>query len=78
MTDVANRVKKIVAEHLGVEESKVTDTASFIDDLGADSLDTVELVMELEEAFEISVPDEDAEKLQCLSDVVAYIENQKA
>ncbi len=62
MTDVANRVKKIVAEHLGVEESKVTDNASFIDDLGADSLDTVELVMAFEEEFGCEIPDEAAEK----------------
>ena len=62
MTDTANRVKKIVAEHLGVEESKVTDTASFIDDLGADSLDTVELVMAFEEEFGCEIPDEAAEK----------------
>ena len=63
MTDTANRVKKIVAEHLGVEESKVTDTASFIDDLGADSLDTVELVMAFEEEFGCEIPDEAAEKI---------------
>ena len=63
MTDTANRVKKIVAEHLGVEESKVTDTASFIDDLGADSLDTVELVMAFEEEFGYEIPDEAAEKI---------------
>ena len=58
MTDTANRVKKIVAEHLGVEESKVTESASFIDDLGADSLDTVELVMAFEEEFGCEIPDE--------------------
>ena len=63
MTDTANRVKKIVAEHLGVEESKVTDNASFIDDLGADSLDTVELVMAFEEEFGCEIPDEAAEKI---------------
>ena len=62
MSDVADRVKKIVLEHLGVEESKVIDSASFIDDLGADSLDTVELVMAFEEEFGCEIPDEDAEE----------------
>ncbi len=76
--NIEEKVKDIVAEKLSVEKDRITPDAKFIDDLGADSLDTVELVMELEEAFDISVPDEDAEKLQCLSDVVAYIENQKA
>ena len=74
MSDIADRVKKIVVEHLGVEEDKVTESASFIDDLGADSLDTVELVMAFEENFDIEVPDEEAEKLQSVADVVAYIE----
>jgi len=73
MSDIADRVKKIVVEHLGVEEDKVADNASFIDDLGADSLDTVELVMAFEEEFGIEVPDEDAEKLQSVSDVVTYV-----
>ena len=73
MSDVADRVRKIVVEHLGVEEDKVTETASFIDDLGADSLDTVELVMAFEEEFGIEVPDEDAEKLQSVGDVVTYV-----
>ena len=63
MSDVADRVKKIVLEHLGVEESKVVESASFIDDLGADSLDTVELVMAFEEEFGCEIPDEDAEKI---------------
>ena len=63
MTDTANRVKKIVAEHLGVEESKVVESASFIDDLGADSLDTVELVMAFEEEFGCEIPDDAAEKI---------------
>ena len=74
MSDVAERVKKIVVEHLGVEADKVTDNASFIDDLGADSLDTVELVMAFEEEFGIDVPDEEAEKLQSVGDVVRYVE----
>ena len=77
MTDVANRVKKIVAEHLGVEESKVTDNASFIDDLGADSLDTVELVMAFEEEFGCEIPDEEAEKIQTVQDAVNYIDSHK-
>ena len=64
MSDIAERVKKIVVEHLGVEEAKVTDNASFIDDLGADSLDTVELVMAFEEEFGCEIPDDAAEKIQ--------------
>ena len=76
MSDVAERVKKIVVEHLGVEAEKVTDNASFIDDLGADSLDTVELVMAFEEEFSVEVPDEEAEKLQSVGDVVRYIEEK--
>ncbi|PPR77173.1 MAG: Acyl carrier protein, partial [Alphaproteobacteria bacterium MarineAlpha3_Bin5] len=63
MTDVSDRVKKIVLEHLGVEEAKVAENASFIDDLGADSLDTVELVMAFEEEFNIEIPDDAAEKI---------------
>ena len=74
MSDVAERVKKIVVEHLGVEAAKVTENASFIDDLGADSLDTVELVMAFEEEFEIEIPDEDAEKITRVKDAVEYIE----
>ena len=77
MTDTANRVKKIVAEHLGVEESKVTDTASFIDDLGADSLDTVELVMAFEEEFEVEIPDEKAEKIRTVADAVKLLDEEK-
>lgn len=76
MSDIAERVKKIVVEHLSVEEDKVTDSASFIDDLGADSLDTVELVMAFEEEFDITVPDEDAEKLTSVGEVMKYIEEQ--
>ena len=75
MSDIAERVKKIVIEHLGVEEAKVTDTASFIDDLGADSLDTVELVMAFEEEFGIEIPDEDAEKITRVKEAVEYIES---
>ena len=73
MSDVAERVKKIVVEHLGVDDAKVTENASFIDDLGADSLDTVELVMAFEEAFEIEIPDEDAEKIRTVQDAIDYI-----
>ena len=75
MSDVAERVKKIVVEHLGVEEGKVTENASFIDDLGADSLDTVELVMAFEEEFGIEIPDEDAEKITRVKEAVEYIES---
>jgi acyl carrier protein len=74
MSEIAERVKKIVVEHLGVEAEKVTDAASFIDDLGADSLDTVELVMAFEEEFGIEIPDEDAEKITRVKEAVEYIE----
>ena len=74
MSDVAERVKKIVIEHLGVDADKVVDSANFIDDLGADSLDTVELVMAFEEAFDIEIPDEDAEKIRTVKDAVDYID----
>ena len=77
MSDVAERVKKIVVEHLGVDADKVVESANFIDDLGADSLDTVELVMAFEEAFEIEIPDEDAEKIRTVQDAITYI-NQHA
>ena len=73
MIDVADRVKKIVVEHLGIDEEKVVETASFIDDLGADSLDTVELVMELEDEFGVSIPDEDAELISTVGTAVDYI-----
>ena len=74
MSDTSERVKKIVVEHLGVDESKVNDGASFIDDLGADSLDTVELVMAFEEEFEIEIPDDAAEKIQTIKDAIDFIE----
>ncbi|WP_370194174.1 acyl carrier protein [Aurantimonas coralicida] len=76
MSDTAERVKKIVVEHLGVEQEKVTDNASFIDDLGADSLDTVELVMAFEEEFSIEIPDDAAEKILTIKDAVNFIESQ--
>ncbi len=73
MAAIEKRVKEIVAEQLGVDEAQVTNEASFMDDLGADSLDTVELVMALEEEFEIEISDEDAEKIQTVQDAVDYI-----
>ena len=78
MSDIGERVKKIVVEHLGVEPDKVTENASFIDDLGADSLDTVELVMAFEEAFGVEIPEDAAEKISTVRDAVDYIEKQKA
>jgi acyl carrier protein len=79
MSNISERVKKIVVEHLGVDASKVTDNASFIDDLGADSLDTVELVMAFEEEFGIEIPDDAAEKIQTVADAIAFIQqNAKA
>ena len=74
---VADKVKSIIVEQLGVDEEEVTPDASFVDDLGADSLDTVELVMAFEEEFGVEVPDEDAEKLQAVGDVVKYIEDKQ-
>ncbi|MBF0251378.1 MAG: acyl carrier protein [Alphaproteobacteria bacterium] len=73
MSDVAERVKKIVIEHLGVDESKVSENASFIDDLGADSLDTVELVMAFEEEFGCEIPDDAAEKILTIQNAIDYI-----
>ena len=78
MSDIKNRVKKIVVEHLGIDESKVVETASFIDDLGADSLDTVELVMAFEEEFDCEIPDDAAEKIQTVKDAIDFLnENSK-
>ncbi len=74
MASVEERVKQIIVEQLGVDEGEVTPTASFVDDLGADSLDTVELVMAFEEAFGIEIPDEDAEKIATVKDAIAYID----
>ena len=74
MSDVAERVKKVVVEHLGVDEDKVTEGASFIDDLGADSLDTVELVMACEEEFNVEIPDDAAEKILTVKDAIAFID----
>ena len=73
--EISSKVKKIVADHLGIDEAKVTDESSFIDDLGADSLDTVELVMAFEEEFEIEIPDEEAEKIATVKNAVDYIDS---
>ena len=73
MAQVDEKVKQIIVEQLGVDEAEVTSNASFVDDLGADSLDTVELVMAFEEAFDIEIPDEDAEKIRTVQDAVDYI-----
>ncbi|MAH04500.1 MAG: acyl carrier protein [Pseudomonadota bacterium] len=78
MSDVLSQVKQIVVEHLGVEEDKVVEGASFIDDLGADSLDTVELVMAFEEAFDVVIPDDAAEKIQTVGDAVSFIQKEAA
>ena len=71
---VSDKVKSIIVEQLGVDEEEVTPDASFVDDLGADSLDTVELVMEFEEEFDITIPDEEAEKIQTVGQAISYIE----
>ncbi len=76
MSDIAAKVKEIIVDQLGVNADEVVDKASFIDDLGADSLDTVELVMAFEEAFNAEIPDEDAEKLKTVGDAVSYIEKK--
>ena len=78
MSDVADRVKKIVIEHLGVEADKVEEKASFIDDHGADSLDTVELVMAFEEEFNVEIPDDAAETIQTVGDAISFLEKQKS
>ena len=76
--DVAGKVKKIVADHLGIDESKITDESSFIDDLGADSLDTVELVMAFEEEFGSEISDNEAEKILTVGDAIKFIESKSA
>ena len=75
--DISNKVKKIVADHLGIDEVKVQEESSFIDDLGADSLDTVELVMAFEEKFGIEIPDDAAETIQTIQNAIDYIETKK-
>lgn len=74
---VAEKVKQIIVEQLGVDENQVEPSASFVDDLGADSLDIVELVMAFEEAFDLDIPDEDAEKIKTVGDAIKYIEDKK-
>ena len=77
LKEITEKVKQIISEQLGVEEAEVTPSASFVDDLGADSLDTVELVMRFEEEFGIEIPDEDAEKIQSVRDAYNYIDQHK-
>ena len=77
MSEIASKVQKIIVDKLGVEESEVVPTASFTNDLGADSLDTVELIMEFEKEFGISTPDDQAEKIQTVGDAISYIESNK-
>ena len=78
MAAVDEKVKQIIVEQLGVDEGEVTSSASFVDDLGADSLDTVELVMALEEEFEIEIPDEDAEKITTVQQAIDYINERRS
>ena len=77
MSDIAEKVKSIIVEKLGVEASEVTPEASFTNDLGADSLDTVELIMEFEKEFNVSIPDDQAENIQTVGQAIAYLENAK-
>ncbi len=76
MSKIAENVTNIIVEKLGVEKSEVTKEASFTNDLGADSLDTVELIMEFEKEFDLSIPDEEAEKIQTVGDAITYLESQ--
>ncbi len=77
MSEVQEKIKQIIVDELGVDEAEVTENARFIEDLGADSLDLVELVMRFEEEFDIEIPDEDAEKIQAVRDAYAYVEQNK-
>ena len=77
MSEIADRVKAIIVDKLGVDEGQVTETAAFTTDLGADSLDTVDLIMEFDKEFGIKIPDEEAEKIQTVGDAISYIENNK-
>ena len=77
MSEVQDKIKQIIVDELGVDEAEVTENARFIEDLGADSLDLVELVMRFEEEFDIAIPDEDAEKIQAVRDAYAYVEQHK-
>ena len=78
MADIAVKVKKIIVDKLGVDESEVTDEASFANDLGADSLDSVELIMEFEKEFDIAIPDEEAEKIETVGDAISYLSGLKS
>jgi acyl carrier protein len=78
MSEIQEKIKQIIVDELGVDEAEVTENARFIEDLGADSLDLVELVMRFEEEFDIEIPDEDAEKIQGVRDAYAYVEQHKA
>ena len=75
MENLENKIKEIIVDKLGIEESEISDSASFTNDLGADSLDTVELIMEFEKEFNVSIPDEEAEKIQTVGDAVAYLKD---
>ena len=77
MSEIQDKIKQIIVDELGVDEAEVTENARFIEDLGADSLDLVELVMRFEEEFDIEIPDEDAEKIQAVRDAYAYVEQHK-
>lgn len=78
MSDLSAKVKSIIVEKLGVDESDITEDASFTNDLGADSLDTVELIMEFEKEFDVTIPDEDAEKIATVGDAIRYLEDSKS
>ena len=78
MSNIADKVKQIIVDKVGVEESEITNAASFTNDLGADSLDTVELIMEFEKEFDLAIPDEEAEKIATVGDAVSYLEKAKA
>ena len=78
MSDLSAKVKSIIVEKLGVDESDITEDASFTNDLGADSLDTVELIMEFEKEFDVTIPDEDAEKIATVGDAISYLEDSKS
>jgi len=78
MSEISEKVKQIIVDKLGVDDSEVTNEASFTNDLGADSLDTVELIMEFEKEFDVSIPDEQAENIQTVGQAVEYLEGQKA
>ena len=75
MENLENKINEIIVDKLGIEESEITDSASFTNDLGADSLDTVELIMEFEKEFNVSIPDEEAEKIQTVGDAVTYLKD---